>query len=114
MRVGVLFRGFPVRRPSRVADTYGAVECFLLERLLKIGKFADTAPNFNLLALQHRDAGRVVASIFQLGETTDQNRHRLLIAHVSDNSTHGAVYLRFFDWLFADFFDELAGDMGAA
>ena len=57
VRVGVLLRGLPVRRPSRVADSHSALEFFLLERLLKIGEFADTAPNFNLPALQHRDAG---------------------------------------------------------
>ena len=57
VRVGVLLRGLPVRRPSRVADPYGAIEFFLLERLLKIGEFADRAPNFDFIALQHRNAG---------------------------------------------------------
>ena len=57
VRVGVLLRGLPVRRPSRVANSHGALECFLLERLLKISQFADAAPDFNRLPLQHRNTG---------------------------------------------------------
>jgi hypothetical protein len=55
VRVGVLLRGFP-RVAHRVADSHGTLEFFLLERFLKIGEFADTAPDFDF-ALQHRDAG---------------------------------------------------------
>ena len=88
VRMGILLRGLPVRRPTCVADPHGAGELFLLERLLKIGQLADTTPDFNLLALQHRNASRVVASILQLGQTADENRHRLLISHISDDSTH--------------------------
>ena len=31
VRVGILLRGFSVRRPSRVADPHGATKCFLFE-----------------------------------------------------------------------------------
>ena len=41
VRMGILFRGLPVRRPSRVADSHRALELFFLERLLKIDEFAD-------------------------------------------------------------------------
>ena len=61
-----------------------AVVCFL-DQIVQtaLGLF-----NLQTAVLLHADAGGVVAPVFQARQTLQQNRSRLLLSYVSNDTTH--------------------------
>src|SRR2546423_15232046 len=89
MRVCVLFSRTAVSGPTRVADAVSAVKWTQPDGLFEIAQFSFGAPNLELVVLiDHRDAGGVVAAIFEFAQSIDDERHHLFVAYVTNNSTH--------------------------
>ena len=89
MRMRVLFGGPAVRRPARVADAVGAVDRVQPDGVFQVAQLARGAPHRQVMvAVQDRDAGRIVAAIFQAPQAVQNDRDRLPVPDVADNSTH--------------------------
>ena len=93
VRMGIALRGTPMRRPSRVANSDRSLKRRAIKRAAQVLELADRAADFHPGAADRRDAGRVVAAILQARERSEQNRHRLRRAHVSDYSAHASSTL---------------------
>ncbi len=91
MRMGILFRGLPMGRPPSMADSDRSLELVGFECHLKISQFAHAPSDSNLFSLHDSYSGGVVSSVLQLRQSPDENRNRILIADVSDDSTHGST-----------------------
>ena len=68
VRMGVAFGRCAVGCPARVADTGGAGERRFVEQGSEVGQLAAGAPSVDVAVHQGRDAGAVVAAIFQPAE----------------------------------------------
>src|SRR5438046_3060157 len=78
MRMRVFVRGASVSRPSRVADSDVAFQRITVEQFAELVELPFRAANFELAVLmKRRDAGGIVAAIFEAAKTGDQNRARL-------------------------------------
>src|SRR5207248_2067492 len=89
VRMGVALGGHAVRRPARVADADVAGEPSL-ER--KPGERSDAAAAAQALhaAVDHRDARRVVAAVFEPPQPLEQDRHDVAASYGCDDSAHEA------------------------
>src|SRR3954468_19557837 len=89
VRVGVLFRGPPVRRPARVADSISAVERLQSNGLFKVAQLAfGTANRQRALFINDGNARRVIAAIFQFAKPVENHPNDLLVTNVADDSAH--------------------------
>jgi hypothetical protein len=85
----VLFGGAAVCGPARVADAVSAVERAQANDLFEVAQFAFGAADLEVVVfVDDGDTGGVVAAIFELPQTIDDERHNLFIAYVTNNSTH--------------------------
>jgi len=89
MRMGILFRWLPMGGPPSMADSDRSLELVGFERILKVDQLAHTPSDGNFFFLHNGDSRGVVTSVLQLRQSPDENRDRILIADVSDDSTHG-------------------------
>ena len=77
MRMGIGFRRSAMSRPARVADADDAgSSAGGASRFRQIAELALTAPNRHLAIVEHRDAGRVVAAVFELAQAFQDQRRR--------------------------------------
>ena len=94
VRVGVDVSRLPVGRPARVADPQLAsrhVGLELLDQHVHLGLGLGDARVVGLAGgrhLQHGDASRVVAAVLEALQALHQDRSRLLVAEVADDSAH--------------------------
>ena len=89
MRMRVFFGGTPVRGPARVPDAIRASQRLIADGFFQIAQFSGRAPQFQApVAVQHGDARRIVAAVFQPPQTIQDDRHRIAAADVSHNSAH--------------------------
>src|SRR3989442_15978263 len=89
MRVGIFFGRTAVRGPTRVAHAVRAIDRISLQDVFKIAQLALGPANLQLVIFVNRgNAGGVVAAIFKLAQTLDDQRHDLFVSDVSDYSTH--------------------------
>src|SRR5262245_1964017 len=88
VRVRVGFGRAPVRRPTRVADSHLAADRLVAKKILQSLQLPFRAPDGNLTLIENGNAGRVVASIFQLLQTLQNYRSGLSLADVSDYAAH--------------------------
>jgi hypothetical protein len=65
MRVRVFRRRHAVRGPASVGDADGSVQRLRIERVLKGLDLAHRAQSGHMPVIEHRQAGRIVAAIFQ-------------------------------------------------
>ena len=95
--VGVLLGDAAVGRPAGVGDAgrgrrggHGdsAAVRALLDGGAQVGEVADRADAVDPAVLDHRDAGRVIATVLELLEAGDQEVAAGASAHVSDDSAH--------------------------
>src|SRR6185369_14699917 len=97
MRVRVFFGGTAVRGPTRVADAVGAVEWTEPDRLFEIAQFSFGATNLEVVIfIDDGDTRRVVTAILEFAQPVDDERHHLLIAYITNNSTHALRSTPFF------------------
>ena len=92
--MGVFFGGAAVGGPASVSDAVGAVERLLADDFFEVAEFALGAADLKSVAVAaDRDACRVVAAIFELAKTLDDDRDNLLFTYVSHNSAHWILLL---------------------
>ena len=88
VRMRVAFGHPAMGGPARVADAERRVEAFGDRRGFHLGDAAGTAHAAHGLAIDHRDAGGIVAAIFQPLEAIDQQGHHVTIGDGTDDSAH--------------------------
>ena len=88
VRVGIGVRGLAMGRPARMTDADVRLDRMLEQRLLEIGDLTDPAAHLQATAVDDGEAGRVVAAIFEALEAFDEERRRVLVAHVPDDPAH--------------------------
>src|SRR5207249_6595820 len=81
VRMRVLLRRTPMRRPARVADAGRALERLLAQQPGQAGELAHAAAALYVLVRDGREARRVVAAVLELAESCNQDRARLTRAH---------------------------------
>src|SRR5256714_2615841 len=90
----VFFGGPAVGGPAGVADAVGAVDGRFLQGFFEIAELAGGTANFELAVLKHSGARGIVAAIFELAESFNNDRYNFFRADVADNAAHGAGLLR--------------------
>ena len=95
MRVGVGLAGFSVCRPAGMADTAGSRKCRAVVRFdSEIAQFSGSFHNFSQFgAVSYRKSCGIVASVFQSGQTVQQDRRSLVFSGKSNNTAH-SVFLQ--------------------
>ena len=95
VRVGVLLGDAAVGCPTGVGDPGcrrrqrpGAVVGALVDRGPQVGQVADRVDALDLAVGEHREASRVVAPVFELFQTGEQQLLAGPGAHVSDDAAH--------------------------
>ncbi len=94
-RVRILLGDLPVRGPACVAEPGRRLRAVVLRDLLQVLEVSYRSQVVEALVLDHREAGRVIASILEALQAVDQERLRSAGPDVSDDSTHpGAPFRR--------------------
>ena len=88
-RMGVLLRDPAVGGPARVSEPGRGQRAVVLHDLLQVLEIADRAHVVEPLVLEHREAGRVIAAVFEALQAVDQERLRPARPDVSDDPAHG-------------------------
>ncbi len=88
VRMRVAYRRHAVRRPPRMGDTEPTGMGFGPQRFLEHAYLARHPHALNGLVLDGRDAGRIIAAIFQSLQTFDQDGRNIALRDSSDYSTH--------------------------
>src|SRR5215469_437449 len=86
MRVGL--RWHAMRRPARVADADQALHWLFLDEIGERLQLALGAAALDRAVDEGRDAGRIIAAIFEAAEPVDQKRSDLLPPDDADNAAH--------------------------
>src|SRR5882724_981043 len=91
MRMSVFFCWSAVRGPAGVSDAVSSIERIQADGLFQVTQFTFRATNFEIVVLVNDcDSRRVVASIFKLAQTVQNQRHNLLVSYITDYSTHSS------------------------
>ena len=88
MRVGLV--GTAVRCPAGVADPHRPGQLAVLDGLRQVVELADGAHQAKPLAIVNRNAGGVVAAIFETAQPIEQNTRDGTLTDVANDSTHKA------------------------
>jgi len=89
MRVCIFFGRTAVRGPTRVAHAVRAIDGIFSQDLFEVAQLAFGPANLQLVIFVNRgNAGGVVAAIFKLAQTLDDQGYDLFVSDVSDYSTH--------------------------
>ncbi len=86
MRIGLV--RLAMGGPAGMADAGVAVQRLAAQPLLEVLQLALGTPPLEMVALQRRDAGGVIAAIFQPLECTDQLLGNRRASQNTDNATH--------------------------
>src|ERR1017187_6534396 len=93
MGVGVLFGGTAVSGPAGVADAARPVQRVHADDILQIAQLTLGAANLELIiAAIDGEPSRIVAAVFQPLQPLQNDRHRLAVPDVPDDSTHRDYY----------------------
>ena len=91
VRVRVALRRLAVRGPAGVGDAEKAGQGFARQRALQALDLADrTDPVHMAVTVEHRDARRVVAAVFQAFEAVDQDRQNVSVCNGANDTAHEA------------------------
>lgn len=74
--------------PARMADAQGGAELFGLRGLRHLGHPPGATHPAHLRAVEHCNAGGIVAAVFQALESLDQDRDHIAPGDRSDNAAH--------------------------
>src|SRR5262249_51848663 len=81
--------------PARVPDAVVALDRAIFDHRLQVDQLSFGAQDDKLmLGIADRDAGGIIASVFQTLQSIENDRDCLLLTDVSDNSTHKDFILR--------------------
>ena len=96
VRVGVCLRRRAMRCPARMAEADITVKVATVMRFgQQILNLAAGLGKLDRAAVEHGDAGRVIAAVFELLQPFEKDRRSLLRADVSNDSTHSQFSLLF-------------------
>src|SRR5690606_10572526 len=87
--VRVLLGYAAVRGPARMRDSGRCDRAHLARARFEVGDASDRAHALHC-AVQDREAGGVVAAIFELAQTLDEDRYDVALGDRPDDSTHVA------------------------
>ena len=88
VRMGVGFRRLAVRRPARMANADRSAKRRCGKFRLQVFQLALGAPSLNTAALERRNAGEIVAAVFEPLQRIDDRTGDGPAPQNSDNSTH--------------------------
>ncbi len=92
VRVSVLFGGAAMRRPPRVADAERAIHRAQPDGIFQVAQFALGAAHGQVVILAiHRQPSRIITAVFQPLQSLQNDRHRLAVPHITDDSTHKTI-----------------------
>src|SRR5208283_177313 len=92
VRVGILLGRTPVCGPARVADAVGAVERLQADDLFQVAQLALGAPHLQAVTIAaNRNAGGVIAAIFEATQAIKDDRYNAFIPNVSNNAAHSST-----------------------
>ncbi len=94
VRVRILIGREAVRGPARVADAERAFERLVFEGVFEPFHLADLLAHGEP-AVHHGDADRVVAAVFEALEARENNGFSLLMADITDDTTHERAGMAF-------------------
>ena len=86
--VRVDLRRAAMRGPPGVPDANRAREALFRERVLEVAKLADRADDLYAVVRMNGEAGRIVAPVFQSPKPVEQDRRRLVVTNVTNDSAH--------------------------
>ena len=90
MRVGVTLAGPAVRGPTGVTDADLPGEGRLSQAQGEVAQLADVAPDGDVPVLDHGNAGRIIAAIFEPTQAVHDDLRGVSRPNVTDDSTHGS------------------------
>src|ERR1700722_15975827 len=93
MRMGVVLGWLAMGRPPRVSDAGMTGERFGFQPRFKIFEFALGAAAFEMIALEGRNASRIIAAIFEALERIPQLLRNRPTPKNADNAAHAGQYL---------------------
>ncbi len=88
MGMGVLVRGSAVRGPAGMPDSGGALRRLGGDAVFQVLELAVGADDRQPFAVDDRDAGGVIAAVFELFQTGNKYRCRFLATNVPNNPAH--------------------------
>jgi hypothetical protein len=89
VRVGVALARHAVRGPAGVRDAQLSVGGALVERIAQLLHLAHGAQAAHVAAaVQHRDAGRIVAAVFEALQALDQDGDDVAVSDRTDDTAH--------------------------
>src|SRR5882672_10862211 len=94
MRMRVVGRRRAMRRPPRMRNTGGGLE---IQRVGLRGEIRDARRRDETLeyraraAIDHREAGRVIAAVFETADALDQDRNDVAIGCCANDATHSGL-----------------------
>src|SRR5258706_5530545 len=90
MWMRVFFGRSAMRCPACMPDSVSAFDGRFLQHFFQIAQFSWRAADFQLAIVDYGDSRRVIAAIFELAQTFDDDRDDLFRSNVTDNSAHNA------------------------
>src|ERR1044071_9811757 len=88
MRMGVALRRPAVGGPARVADAHRAGHRRAAQHRFQIAELAFAAADRHLAVAENRDAGGVVAAVFELAQAFQYKRRCFPLPDISDDAAH--------------------------
>ena len=88
MRMGILFAGPPVGRPSRVPNADAAGDGLFLNQLIQIHQFTNGAGHAGFAAVIDGQARRVIPAVFEALQAFQQNARAFSLPDITDDPAH--------------------------
>ena len=88
MRVCIFLIGFTVGCPAGMCNSDGSCNIFLFGKMFQISYFAFRLVNIQFVIINKCNTGTVVSAIFEPVKSLNQYRVGLLVAHITNYSTH--------------------------
>src|SRR5437016_5133618 len=88
MRVGVFISDFSVRRPAGVTDAIRSGGGFFGNQFGQRGDSPGAFSSLDLVAVYDRDAGGIVAAVFEATKTIEQNGRCFGASNVTNDATN--------------------------
>src|SRR5579871_3367424 len=89
MRMRIFFGRAAMGGPARMADAIRALQGIYADGLLKVPELTRRSPDGQvIIAVENRNARRVIAAVFQAPQPIQNDRHRLAIADITYNPAH--------------------------
>ncbi|MMZ65409.1 hypothetical protein D1872_278130 [compost metagenome] len=95
MRMRIDIRRFAVRCPTGMADTGGPYQRSPFQLGLEVSQAADRFGDLQSVLRKHRNPRRIIPAVLQLLQSFQQNRLRVSLPDISNDTTHNIYILRF-------------------